>query len=261
MNEYKLFESPRIEKLVALFLLIAAVFVAFLALNEVREAFAPRLSTGNIISVQGTGTVTAIPDIATLSFTVTEEAETVSEAQDRAAEASNAAIAALQENGIEEADITTASYSVSPKYSYPRPCYGECPPVFEDAKIVGYTVSQSVTAKVRDTATVGAVLSALGEKGVSNLYGPNFTVDDPDALRAEARREAIADAREKARALSRDLGVRLVRVTGFWEEGPYLPYYSEKAYGLGGAEASVIPDIPIGEGEVTVSINVSYEIR
>jgi len=129
---------------------------------------------------------------------------------------------------------------------------------------VGYTVSQTVEIKVRDTANAGSALSALGNAGVSNLSGPSFSVDDPEALRAEARAEAIADAKEKAHTLSKDLGVRLSRVTGYWENGGGYPIqYNERAYGLGGdASASApVPELPVGENEVVVSVSVTYEIR
>jgi len=85
-------------------------------------------------------------------------------------------------------------------------------------------------------------------------------------LQAEARAAAIEDARMKAKALAKDLGVRLVRVTGFWENsGPYYSYdvaRSESAYGLGGAtNAAPAPELPTGESEIVSRVSVTYEIR
>jgi len=263
-NTSPLLGSRRIEKLAALFLLIASVFVAFLAVNAVRDVFSPRPSMGNVISVTGTGSVTAIPDIAQINFVVSEQADTAAEAQSMGAEKVNAAIDALKDEfGIEEKDIKTSYYSVSPRYSRTQPCYNGFCPEYEQT-IIGYTASQTVEIKVRDTEKVGDVLTALGEVGVSNISGPSFTIDDPDALRAEARDEAIKEARQKAKALAKSLGVSLSRVTAFWEnEGGYYPYES-KAYGLGGADSASsvpVPQIPTGENEISVSVNVSYEIR
>jgi hypothetical protein len=258
----KLLESSRIEKLAALFLLIISVFVAFLAVGAIRDAFSPRPPMGNIISVEGVGKVNAVPDIARISFSVTEEAESVSDAQTASTKKVDDALAALDDLNVEEKDIKTTSYSVYPKYSRAQPCYeGFCPDY--EQTIVGYTVSQTIEIKVRDTAQVGEVLARLGDASVSNLSGPSFTVDDPEELKAEARAAAIENAREKAKALAKDLGVSLVRVTGFWENVGYYPYES-KAYGLGGdgvAVPSSAPSVPVGEEEISISVSVSYEIR
>lgn len=259
----KLLESSRIEKLAALFLLVAAVFVAFLAVGAVRDAFSSRPPMGNVITVEGTGKVTAVPDIARISFSISEDAKSVSDAQDTATNKVNAALALIKDLGVEDKDVKTTSYSVSPRYSRAQPCYnGVCPDYTQT--IIGYTVSQTVEVKVRDTAQVGEVLTRLGNTEVSNLYGPNFAIDDPEALQAEARDAAIKNAREQAKLLAKSLGVSLVRVTGYWEnQGGYYPYET-KAYGLGGAADSIsapVPQVPTGEDEVSVSVSVSYEIR
>jgi len=258
-----IFESARIEKLTALLLLVASVLLALMALDALRGVFEPRPAMGNVISVEGSGSVTAIPDVARITFSVSEEGTTAEEAQERAAQKSNTALALLDEFDIEEQDIKTTHYSVSPKYNRPQPCFdGFCPEY--DQRIIGYTTAQTVEVKVRDTAKAGDVLSALGNAGVSNLYGPSFTIDDPDALQDEARNEAIADAREKAKALAKNLGVRLVRVTGFWENTGDFPMYYGKAegFGMGGDVAvSSVPELPTGENEVTSYVTVTYEIR
>ena len=258
-----LFTSRRIEKLAALFLLVASVFVAFLAVGSIREVFAPRPIVGNVISVAGTGKVTAVPDVAKISFSVSEDADTASEAQDMAAQKGNDALKALVDDlGIDEKDIKTTYYNVSPRYSRAQPCYqGVCPDYVQT--IIGYTASQTIEVKVRDTSKVGDVLTALGKAGASNISGPNFTVDDLDALTEQARAAAVEDARAKAKELAKALGVHLSRVTGYWENsGPYS--YDTKAYGLGGAESSVTvaaPTVPTGENEISVTVNVSFEIR
>lgn len=266
-NSHKLFESSRVEKLAALFLLVAALFVGVRAIDAFTDLFEPRPPMGNVISVEGRGEVVAVPDLATVTYTVMEEAQTVAAAQEGATERANVALALLKDDlGIAEEDIRTTYYNVSPRYNNRQPCYeGYCPPY--EQRIIGYTVSTSVEVKVRDTAQTGAVLSALGEVGVSNLYGPSFTIDDPAALRTEARAQAIEDARAKAKVLAKDLGVRLVRVTGFWENtDPYYPYArSESAYGLGGDGAVAVnaatPEIPAGENEIVSRVTVTYEIR
>lgn len=264
MEPKKLFESARIETLTAVFLIAAAALLTFQAVNALRGVFEPRPVYGNIITVEGMGKVTAIPDIATITFSVEEQGTTAKAAQEKAAQKINVALAMLKgELAIAETDIKTTSYTVYPRYNQPQPCYsGVCPAY--DQRIIGYSASQNIEVKVRDTDKAGDVLSKLGEAGVSNLYGPMFTIDDIEVLKAEAREMAIKDAREKAKTLAKDLGVHIVRITGFWENsGGYpVPYY-DKAMGMGGdiAVESRAPELPVGENDIQIMVSVSYEIR
>lgn len=257
--------SPLVAKLAVAFLVAATVLVGAQAIKALMNIDTPPPISGNVISVEGTGKVSAVPDIATISYTISESATTVAQAQDVATKKSNVALALVKDLGVEDTDIKTTSYNVSPTYSYQGPCYSSiCPPY--ESRITGYTVSQTVDLKVRNLDQTGKILASLGDAGVSNLYGPNFVIDDEDELRAEARKEAITEARAKAKELAKDLNVRLVRVVNFWENsGPIYPYYGRaEAFGLGGdmtAVASKTPELPAGENEIVVSVSISYEIR
>lgn len=243
--------------ILALFLFAEAISVAG---NLGRSAYPP----SNTISVDGTGRATAVPDIATIIFSVTESASTVGVAQTAATGKTNKALAFLKEEGIADKDVKTLSYNVSPKYNYPPPCYsGICPNSSRTPTIIGYDVSETIQVKVRDTAKAGVVLEGIGEFGVQNISGPNFTVDDPESVKAEARGEAIADARAKAQTLAKQLGATLGKVVSFSEAGNYpYPMY-DKAYGMGvaGSSGTAAPELPTGENEYTANVSITYEIR
>lgn len=215
----------------------------------------------NTITVEGTGRVAMVPDTARITFTVSESADTVATAQSAATTKTDAALAALDEHDIDERDIKTLSYNVSPRYQYPQPCYGMvCPP--SNPRIVGYDVAQTIEVRVRDTAKAGDVLAALGALEVQNISGPQFIVDDEDAVRAEARAEAIDEARAKARELAKQLGVRLGDIASFYENTPAI-----RGYGMGGmmaesmAKDMAAPSLPTGENETMVTVSITYEIR
>jgi uncharacterized protein YggE len=108
------------------------------------------------------------------------------------------------------------------------------------------------------------LLSGVAELGATNVSGPTLTIDDDERYKSEAREQAIAKAQAKAVVLAEDLGVRLVRMTGYWEnEGP-MPYYG---MGLGGAEMKAdvamapVPEIPVGENTIVSSVSLSYLVR
>lgn len=255
-------ENPWVGKLAALFLVMAVVFMAAKAVNAVINFDAITTPPSNVITVNGEGKVSAVPDIAQVSFAVSEEAVTASQAQDVAAKKINVALAVLEDMGVDEKDVKTSSYNISPRYSYQPPCYTYPCPYNEAAKIIGFTASQTVEIKVRDIDKTGDVLSALADAGVANLYGPNFMIEDKDALQAEAREKAIKEARTQAEQLAKALGVRVTRVVSYNENGGYPgPYYrADMALGMGGAEKAV-PSIPAGENEIMVSVSVTYEVR
>ena len=216
----------------------------------------------NTITVEGTGRAAMVPDTARITFSVSETADTVGDAQAAATTKTDAALAALDEYDIDERDIKTLSYNVSPRYQYPQPCFGGvCAP--SEPRIVGYDVTQTIEVRVRETAKAGDVLQSLGSIGVQNISGPNFIVDDEDGVKAEARAEAIDEARAKARELAKQLGVRLGDIVSFSENTPGM-----YGYGMGGmelqamsAKADAAPTLPMGENETAVTVMITYEIR
>jgi uncharacterized protein YggE len=119
--------------------------------------------------------------------------------------------------------------------------------------------------KVRELDRAGEFISGVGERGATKISNLQFTIDDEEALQAEARSLAITDARDKADALAADLGLRVYKVVGFYEqEGGYYPYMErsmmamDSAEGLGGGMA---PVLPAGENEVVSNVNITYELR
>lgn len=243
-------------------LAMLAAFLLLLVIDQVSNLGRQDMYPANTIMVEGTGKGTSIPNLAVISFSVTEEGATVADAQNKATEKTDAALSAVKGLGIEEKDVKTISYNVYPKYESIAPCYsGYCPA--QNPKIIGYEVSQSVEVKVRDTGKAGDALQALGSTGVQNINGPSFQVDEDDAIRNVAREEAIKEAKAKAKVLAEQLGVRLVRVVSFYENTAPYPMY-----GMGGgydmamsSEMAKAPSLPTGEQETTVSVSITYEIR
>ena len=222
------------------------------------------VSSPNTISVSGKGEIVAKADIVTFTFNVVEESPNVSDAQNRAAKKINDLIKFLKNSGIEEKDIKTVNYNIYPRYNYIKPNEKTqiIPPVNGNRVLVGYEVNQGVEAKVRKIDSAGAVLSGVGNLGASNVSGLNFSIDEEDKLKKEARRLAIEDARDEAKVLAKSLGVKLVRIVNFSEFG-YFPIYREKfssdAVAVGGV--APIPEIPVGEDKITSQVSIVYEIR
>ena len=222
------------------------------------------VSSPNTISVSGKGEIVAKADIATFTFNVLEESPDVSDAQSRATKKINDIIQFLKNNGTEEKDIKTINYNIYPRYNYIKlPEKSQIiPPIRDNRVLIGYEVNQGIEVKVRKIDSAGTVLSGVGNLGASNVSGLNFSIDEEDKLRKEARDLAIEDARENGKILARSLGVKLVRIINFSESG-YFPIYREKfsadVMAVGGA--TLAPEIPTGENKITSQVNIVYEIR
>lgn len=247
----------------ALVLIIVALGAyAYYTMQQARFMY----SGPTTISVTGEGEVVAVPDIAKFSFSVTEKGADAKATQSAAATKVNALVEALKAAGIEEKDIKTEYYNLYPVYKYeeaicPMGVY-YCPggEQVED----GYEVSQTLSVKVRDLNKSGELLSLVGSNGATNISSLEFTIDDATTLKDEARAEAIADARAKAEVLAKDLGVRLDKMVGYYENERYpTPYYG----GMGGdmmakeAMVSVAPSVPVGENTTTSQVTITYQVK
>jgi len=218
------------------------------------------------IMVSGSGEAYAIPDIATFNFSVTEVGGTVKQAQEKSDAKINKALGAVREAGIEDRDIKTTGYNVSPKYEWSQPACVIYPCPSGKNVLIGYEVSQNITVKVRDTEKVGDLVTKVGAVSVSNISGVEFTVDNRDQYVAQAREEAITEAKTKAKELAKQLGVKLGKILYYNENGNYPIYYG--AEGLGGGKdmaiSSVAPrvaELPTGETKITSDISITYEIK
>ncbi|MEK9209262.1 MAG: SIMPL domain-containing protein [Patescibacteria group bacterium] len=229
------------------------------------NSFSQSAPTNRNFFVAGEGKVVAVPDVAELTFGVlTEGGKNLGELQKENSEKINKVIAFLKENNIEEKDIKTQYYNISPRYQYfscPFPLAGEsvaCPP----AEIVGYSINQNVLVKIRDLSKVGDVLAGVVKKGANNVSGPNFTVDDPTELQNKAREEAISKAKQKAQAIAKSAGFRLGKLVSISENSfpQPMPYMMESAFGKGGGP-EISPSIEPGSQEITANVSLTYEIK
>ena len=216
-----------------------------------------------MITVTGEGEVTARPDIGSFTFGVRGEGEDAATAQEQSATAMNEILGYLAEAGVAEEDIKTDNYNLNPRYQWiERPCVGGVCPGGERV-IDGYEAYQTVTVKVRDLEQSGELISGVGQRGATNVSSLQFTIDDPENLEAEARAQAIANAQAKAKELAKDLDVKIVKMTNFYEENqggqyrePYMMARSEMAM-----DSASAPQLPTGENEIVKRVNITYEVE
>jgi uncharacterized protein YggE len=207
------------------------------------------------IHVTGNGSVVGEPDIATLNLGVSVEKKTVAEAREAAAVAMTAVIDALKARGIAENDIQTERFSIYPQYDYT-----------ENGRVLrGYSVNNTVSAKVRELENLSGVIDDAAEAGgdIVVVNAIQFMIEDTTPLQTQARGLAVKDAEAKAQTLADASGVTLGKPIMITETShaasPPIAFAREAAF----AEDSALSSTPIEAGEltVTVSITIVYEIE
>jgi len=206
------------------------------------------------ISVSAEASVNSAPDIATLSFGVqTGRAPTSEAAIDNLTKSIDKIIAAVKAKGVEEKDIGTENFWMNPAYDY----------VNGTQVARGFEATQSLRVTVRDLKKVGEVLTAATAAGANQAGNVQFSIDDPDQLREEARTMAIEKAKEKAKVLAGTLGKRLVGIVGFSESGDGsipVPMMARNE-GMAGGGGDMALSIPAGEQEIVSFVTLTYEIQ
>lgn len=246
-------------------LLLLVIFLAiYFGIVHAAKIYASYTNPHTIV-VTGTGEINAVPDISIITFTV-RSSDTSGDTQklqaDLAAITGNI-FPKLKALGIDEKDIETINYSVNPKYcqNWERGGTIHIPTPCNQNQVTGYEASESVNVKVRDTNNVAKVLSAIADAKITEVSGPNFQIDNPEKLKADARAKAIVDAKAKAKVLGKSLGIRLEKIISFSDNGGgYYPMMMKATAMDSAVGSSAMPNIATGEQKITSNVSITFEI-
>ena len=210
------------------------------------------------IWVTGEGEVSVTPDIATLRLGVESQKDSVAEAQAEASEAMDKVMASLKDSGVAEKDIQTKYFNIRQRTKWNRET--------EEETVIGYQVSNTVNAKIRDMDKVGAIIDAAAKAGgdLVRIQGINFSVEDPSTYYKDLREKAMDDAEAKAKQLAELAGVTLGKAT-YVNEGTQVPPTWEAYRYMGGGMApaptpAAPPPISPGETKISLTVQVAYAI-
>jgi uncharacterized protein YggE len=211
--------------------------------------------TEKTVQVTGTGAAVSEPDVVVLSIGVSVEKDSVKEARTDAAEAMAGVIESLKGNGLLDPDIQTQHFSIHKQFDY----------IKGQVEFRGYSVTNTVSAKIRDLDTVGNVIDDAAEAGgdLVEINSIQFTIDDTTKLKMQARVAAMQDAQAKAQTLATEGGVGLGKPISISESGDFYvprPVNLEFAF-ADDAAAAVETPIQSGQLQITVTVNVIYEIE
>ena len=234
----------------AALLAVTACLVSGVPLAFAGEDPAPR------ILVAGEGNVEIAPDMAVLNLSVMRQASTARAALTANSAAMAKVLDAMAALGIAKRDLQTSTFNIQPRYTNPpRQNSGAT----EAPKLVGYTVRNAVTVRVRDISRVGDVLDTSVTLGVNDGGGIEFTNNDPSAAITEARRAAMEKAMSKAQTLAKAAGVRVGKVLEISEQH-HSPRPMPMARMTMYDKAESVP-IAAGTNSYKVIVNVTLAIK
>jgi uncharacterized protein YggE len=206
------------------------------------------------IIVSGEGEATVAPDMALLSLSVMREAKTARAALDANNDAMAAVIAAMKASGIADRDLQTAGIQISPRYNFTNRPDGS-----QQAELVGHSVTNTLSVRVRDIGKTGEIIDKAVTLGVNQGGDVSFTNEDPAATIDAARKKAVADAIAKATTLATAAGVGLGRVLEISDQNVAPSPMPIQAKAFDAARAAV--PVQAGENSYRVQVTVTFELK
>lgn len=241
----------------AQFALGVLLTLAITAIVIVTVVMALKNNDQDRFSVVGSGTVYAKADIANIEIGLkTGTKKTAAEATVESTNKINKITSAITNLGVEEKDIKTSNYTLSPVYNWTND---------KGQELVGYEVTQVLTLKIRDLSKIGDIIAKTTEQGANQVGNISFTIDDEFALKNQAREIAINKAKEKAVMIANQSGMKLGKVKSVVENTE--PVISPIAYTnakvmLDSASNQVSsPNIQTGQNEIKVDVTLVYEVK
>jgi uncharacterized protein YggE len=224
--------------------LAAAVFLAHSSASA--QTVPAQAAPARTLNIVGTAEVHAVPDAALVAIGVVTESDTAAAALKANSAAVTKVLDAIRSFGVEAKDLQTRGLSLEARYYRP-----DKPSPTDRPRIIGYTAADEVTVRARDLVKLGDLLDKVTVAGANRIDGIEFVVSNQEGLLDEARRKAVADAKDKADLYAGAAGFALGKVMSLTEESVPSPRPMARAM-----VASEAAPVPVAAGEVTLSVRV-----
>ncbi len=247
-------------KLTSLVLVVLALLLGSQTVNtivDISKKYEKSPQEQEKLTISAEGKITASPDVAKINISVVSEGNDQVDLKNEG----NKIVVALQEylkkQGVEDKDILTQNFSLSPKYNW------------GDGKtmtIDGYSFTQSLQVTLRKLENAGEIVAGLVQEGANDVSQLQYEFSDYEGLKQKARQLALENARQKAEELAKTAGITLGKLITFSEQGisapPIGPMYAfDIAKGNGPTSSSVSAPIMSGTTDVVATLSVTYALQ
>ncbi len=244
---------------------IYLALVVALLMASLTEVFSQVPSGPPQITVSGSSEVKVAPDEIYLKVGVETRHETLDDARRENDERVAKALAFIRGNGVKDKEVQTDFLSVEPMYDND----------VSRTKPVIYLVRKSIEIRFTKIPGFEAFVTGLLSNGITTIHGIDFRTTEMRKHRDTARAMAVRAAREKADALTAELGVKRGKVcsistqdwsgwagsAGYWGRyGANVMQNSVQGFN-DQQEADPSGTLSIGQISVTATVNVSFLIE
>lgn len=253
MSSTKNFKQKLLDYLLQSLITLAILILGLFAYGKAFGPISLSINQKNpqrTFQVIGNGRVEVKPDIIQTVFSIQEEGLNQKEAAEKGNEKNNKTIKALIDLGIKQDDIKTISYSINPDYD-----------LKDGRKITGYTIYINTQVKASDLNKINSAIDKLTEIGI-NTNGINYSINNQEKYKEEARNLAIKNAKQKAENLSKAAGFSLGEIASIKElEEPNLirPLFAAQPKALALNDQKT--NIQEGVNEITAQVQIEYYIK
>ena len=155
---------------------------------------------------------------------------------------------------IEDNDLKTSHFNVSPQYNYRNESGPE---------IIGFRVTNTITVKFRDMEEIGSFIDDAVSIGGNNIRINNihFKVENSDSYLDLARKLAIENARNKAELFADAAKVELGSVIRISESSNFVSPMPRMSLEMASPSSSSVTPISPGQQDISIQVSVTFEIR
>ena len=222
------------------------------------SAAAQDRSAPPLITVSGQAELRVQPDEAVLNLEVERLDKDINVARQQADDSVTQILALARRHGVPQQNVMTDYITVGMKYSTDLVDDADD----ADAKkvkreFVGYEVSKSVTVRLTDLSRFEVLFAEVLKAGVSRVKDVTFYTSQLRKYRDQARAAAIRAAREKAVALSAEVGQTIGKAFKIEEDGPSRGSALSNSVSYIPGNYSSDESSAFAPGTITVSANVT----
>lgn len=218
--------------------------------SRAQEKTGPRL-----ITVTGEAEMRVVPDEVFFDLTVQTLNRELKVAKAQTDERLKRLVELTRRYGVEAKDVQTDYISVEPRYRGGN----------ETRQFLGFAVRKDLAFTLRDVSKAEAMLSEVLETGVTRINDIDFRSSELRKHRDQARALAIRAAREKAVALTNEIGQKIGKAYSIEEivatGNPSMQNYTSNAVGSSGDSEATSGTLALGQIKINARVVVRFELE
>lgn len=229
--------------------LLKALCPVFALMISQNAAFATSCEEEGTISVTGSASVSATPDVASLSFVASSSGKDAKAVRANVEQKAFILIESALKIGLTKEQIISQSLSLYPVYNY------------DDGKRVfdGYNANREITFKISDFTLIEKLTDLALKAGIEQIGGFTYELKDRLAIKKIADAKAITDAKEKALRLAHGFNVKVKGVCRIIFSDSQLEH-APRFMAVNSAKQSMVAEYTPAPVKVSSEVNVVYTI-